>query len=176
MHTENDAKRFDPALAGRVSVWLATGLGLGLVTPAPGTFAGLWGLGLAGAIALVSPVGAQAVVILLLALAAVPVCDAAARALGSDHDPGAIVLDEIVALPIVFLGISSMNWTFLLLGYALFRICDIAKPGLARSAEQLPGGWGIVADDCVAAALACILLHGTLWLDHATGLEWLGSK
>jgi hypothetical protein len=30
-----------------------------------------------------------------------------------------------------------------------------------------------VADDCVAAVLACLLLHAVLWLDRATGLAWL---
>ena len=34
-------------LIDRIAVWLATGLGVGLVSPAPGTAGGLWGLPLA---------------------------------------------------------------------------------------------------------------------------------
>jgi phosphatidylglycerophosphatase A len=166
----------DTSLGARLALWIATGLGLGLVTPAPGTFAGLWGLGLAAAVSLLSPIGAQIAVILLLALFAASICGSAARALGPTHDPGAIVLDEVVALPIVFVGAPAMSWTLLLAGYLLFRLCDIVKPGLARSAERLPGGLGIVADDCVAAMLACLLLHGVLWLDRAAGLGWLASR
>ncbi len=173
MHAADNVPRSAGSLSGRSAVWLATGLGLGLVTPAPGTFAGLWGLGVAAAIALISPLSAQLVVILLLVLVAIPVCGVAARALGSSGDPGAIVLDEIVALPIVFLGAPPTSWSILLTGYALFRVCDIAKPGLARSAEKLPGGLGIVADDCVAAFLACLLLHGAIWIDRQAGLNWL---
>ncbi len=68
------------SLSGRLCVWVATGLGFGLVTPAPGTFAGLWGLGLAAAVALLSPMGAQIGVIVMLLLGAVLICDVAARA------------------------------------------------------------------------------------------------
>jgi len=164
------------SLCDRAAVWLATGLGVGLVTPAPGTVAGLWGVGLAAAVALISPLSVQIIVILLLALVAVPICGRAARSLGASGDPGAIVLDEIVALPIVFVGVPAITWPIIIAGYLLFRICDIAKPGLARSAEKLPGGWGVVADDCVAAVLACLLLHGTIWLDAKAGLDWLAIR
>jgi phosphatidylglycerophosphatase A len=160
------------SLSGRLCVWVATGLGLGLVTPAPGTFAGLWGLGLAAAVALLSPIGAQIGVIVLLLLGAVLICDIAARAMGSSGDPGAIVLDEIVVLPIVFLAGPPMSWTVLFTGYVLFRICDIWKPGLVRVAERLPGGLGIVADDAVAAVLANLLLQILVWIDQAGGYEW----
>jgi phosphatidylglycerophosphatase A len=172
-----DENSYEPenSMGSRLAVWLATGLGLGLVAPAPGTFAGLWGLGLAAAVSLLSPIGAQLGIILLVAIVAAAICGSAARALGPQHDPGAIVLDEIVALPIVFIGVPAMSWSVLLAGYLLFRLCDIWKPGLARSAEQLPGGLGIVADDCLAAVLACILLHGVMWLDRSTGLAWLTS-
>jgi phosphatidylglycerophosphatase A len=164
------------SLAGRWSVWLATGLGLGLVTPAPGTIAGLWGLGLAAAVSLLSPIGLEVGVILVLLVGAVIVCDVAARELGSSGDPGAIVLDEIVALPIVYLAAPEMSWTILLVGYVLFRICDIWKPGLARAAERLPGGLGIVADDAVAAVLAALLLQMLFWVDRQAGYEWLAAS
>jgi phosphatidylglycerophosphatase A len=163
----------NPRIASRAAVWIATGLGLGLVTPAPGTVAGLWGVGLAAAVTLIAPLGVQLTVILVLALLAIPICGSAARSLGASGDPGAIVLDEIVALPIVFVGVPAVTWPIVIAGYLLFRICDIAKPGLARSAEKLPGGAGIVADDCVAAVLACLLLHGTIWLDAQAGVNWL---
>jgi phosphatidylglycerophosphatase A len=166
---------FEPPLIGRLAVWLATGLGIGLVTPAPGTIAGLWGAGLAAAIAMITQPGVQWIIIAALALLAVPVCQAAAAALGSSGDPGPIVLDEIVALPIVFIAVPGMSWMLLLTGYLLFRVCDIWKPGLARLAEKLPGGWGIVGDDCVAAVMACLLLHGTIWLDERAGLNWLAT-
>jgi phosphatidylglycerophosphatase A len=164
---------FQSALAGRLSVWLATGLGIGLVTPAPGTVAGLWGVPVAAAVTEIPQPEIRYAVIAVIALLAVPVCQLAAAGLGSSGDPGPIVLDEIVALPIVFVGVPAMTWPLLIAGYLLFRLCDVVKPGLARSAEKLPGGWGIVADDCVAAVMACLLLHGAIWLDDRFGVNWL---
>jgi phosphatidylglycerophosphatase A len=173
MQADDNVSAPTGSLAARACVWLATGLGIGLVTPAPGTIAGLWGLGLAAAVSLLSPIGAQIGVIVMLLLAAVLICDVAARELGSSGDPGAIVLDEIVVLPIVFLAGPPMSWTLLFTGYVLFRICDIWKPGLVRVAERLPGGLGIVADDAVAAVLANLLLQLLVWIDRASGYEWL---
>ena len=53
---------------------------------------------------------------------------------------------------------TVLNWKYLLLGFILFRLFDIWKPFPARQAESLPGGWGIMADDWVAAAYAAICL------------------
>jgi phosphatidylglycerophosphatase A len=154
---------------------LATGIGIGLVTPAPGTIAGLWGVALAAAIGAIEVQTVQWALIAGLVVLAVPVCKIAADALLSSGDPGPIVLDEIVALPIVYLGVDGMTWTRLLAGYLLFRVCDVLKPWPARPAEKLPGGVGIVADDCVAAVMACLLLHGALWLDQRFDMNWLAS-
>jgi phosphatidylglycerophosphatase A len=161
------------SLAGRLAVWLATGLGVGFAFPAPGTIGGLWGLPLAAAVQRLPNLGVQLAAIAGLLAAAAGVCTVAARALGEASDPQPVVLDEIVALPIVFLSGPPLTWPLLVAGYLLFRVCDIWKPGLVRTAENLPRGWGIVADDVLAAALAWAFLRCGLWLDAATGLHWL---
>jgi phosphatidylglycerophosphatase A len=163
------------SLWGRLAVWLATGVGVGFVAPAPGTIGGLWGLGLAAAIDKAPNIEVQLAIVALLLLAAVPICHVAALALGAASDPQAIVLDEIVVLPIVFLGGAPLNWRLLIAGFLLFRLFDIWKPGLVRTAEKLPGGWGIVADDAVAAALAWASLRALVWLSAATNLHWLAA-
>ncbi|HKV05916.1 MAG TPA: phosphatidylglycerophosphatase A [Candidatus Acidoferrales bacterium] len=61
---------------------------------------------------------------------------------------------------------SPLNWKYLLLGLILFRVFDIWKPFPVRQAESLPGGWGIMADDWVAAVYAAI----GLWIARAAGL------
>lgn len=156
----------------RAAVWLATGLGIGLVSPAPGTIGGLWGLPLAWILSqLDSPT--QQIVIILLVLASVAVCTIAARALGGSKDPQAIVLDEIVALPIVFLGVTERTPVVWLAGFLLFRFFDITKLWPTRQAERLPSGWGIVADDCVAALYGCLALQALVWLDQKLELGWL---
>jgi len=61
---------------------------------------------------------------------------------------------------------SAFNWKYLLLGFILFRVFDIWKPFPARQAESLPGGWGIMADDWIAAIYAGL----GLWIARALGL------
>lgn len=61
---------------------------------------------------------------------------------------------------------AALNWQYLLLGLILFRVFDIWKPFPARQAESLPGGWGIMADDWVAAIYAAI----GLWIARGFGL------
>jgi phosphatidylglycerophosphatase A len=59
-----------------------------------------------------------------------------------------------------------LNWKYLLLGFILFRSFDIWKPFPVRQAESLPGGWGIMADDWLAAIYAA----AGLWIARALGL------
>ncbi len=154
----------------RFAVWLASGMGIGLVSPAPGTIGGLWGLPLAWAVGLLPTVNSQVLAIVLIGLVSVAICTAAAQALGSTKDPQSIVLDEIAALPIVFLAVEPTSPAIWLAGWLLFRLFDITKPPPIRCFERLPGGWGIMADDWAAAAVACAALHGLLWFDRVT--EW----
>jgi phosphatidylglycerophosphatase A len=59
----------------------------------------------------------------------------------------------------LFTGMSILNWKFLLAGFVLFRIFDIAKPFPCRPLENLPEGWGIMADDWMAGIYAAICLR-----------------
>ena len=157
----------------RLSLWLATGLGVGLATPAPGTVGSLWGLPLAVAMgSLQQPISQLALAVGLLAVA-VFIAGRATSVLGEAKDPQAIVIDEFAALPIAFLGFGALGWKKLLLGWLLFRVFDITKPPPCRRTEQLPGGWGIVADDVVAALYACVILHAIIWIDATVSLGYL---
>lgn len=110
------------------------------------------------------------------AYVAVAICGEAEVRL-HERDPGMIVLDEVVAMPLCFLGwwfgagsaVSVVagqvwpNWMVLLAGFALFRLFDILKPfGIARL-QRLPGGWGVVMDDLAAALAAAVTLHLGAW-------------
>jgi phosphatidylglycerophosphatase A len=54
-------------------------------------------------------------------------------------------------------------WQILLAGFALFRFYDILKPlGIGRL-QDLPGGWGVVADDLGAALATAVTLHLAHW-------------
>jgi phosphatidylglycerophosphatase A len=67
----------------------------------------------------------------------------------------------------LYTGMSLLNWRYLLACFVLFRIFDIAKPFPCRRLENLPGGWGIMADDWMAGIYAAICLRLALhfhWL------------
>ncbi len=64
------------------------------------------------------------------------------------------------------LRLTYPNWKYFLLGFILFRVFDIWKPFPVRQAEKLPGGWGIMADDWLAAIYAAL----GLWVARVLGL------
>jgi Phosphatidylglycerophosphatase A and related proteins len=47
----------------------------------------------------------------------------------------------------------------MIIGFLLFRFFDIAKLGWIKRAEKFDRGWGVVADDVVAALCANIILR-----------------
>jgi phosphatidylglycerophosphatase A len=152
------------------SVWVATGLGLGLVTVSPGTVATcLEGLPLAWAISWLPGVGWQALAIAALFGIGVPLATAAGRALGGQKDNQAIVWDEIVTMPVVFLLTPLTNWKIALAGFLFHRLFDITKPPPCAQLERLPDGLGVMADDLMAAIYACAALFGLSWLSAHFG-------
>ena len=62
----------------------------------------------------------------------------------------------------LYTGMSVMNWKYLLAAFLIFRLFDILKPFPCRRLENLPGGWGIMADDWMAGVYAAICLRLTL--------------
>jgi len=100
----------------------------------------------------------------LVVLAAVFICGAAVELL-KKKDPSEVIIDEMVAMPLVFLAnpfASSSGlrgWVVLVTGFALFRFFDILKPLGIRWVENLPGGWGVVLDDVLAAIYANLTLQ-----------------
>ena len=83
------------------------------------------------------------------------------RAAG-ETDPSWVVTDEVAGQALaIAIGASFSRgggWWPILAAFALFRVFDIWKPGPVGAAERLPGGWGILADDLVAGALAGVLV------------------
>ncbi|MCL6622919.1 MAG: phosphatidylglycerophosphatase A [Syntrophobacterales bacterium] len=64
-----------------------------------------------------------------------------------------MVIDE-AAGQLVALALLPPTWPAGLLGFLLFRVLDILKPWPLKALEHLPGGWGVMADDLAAGALA----------------------
>ncbi len=145
---------------------IATCLGCGKLSPAPGTWGSLAALPLAalpiwlaGAWGLVT---ALLIVILVGTLAAGRYAQAAGL-----KDPSEVVVDEVAGqwialLPILFAG-RAQEWLLWALAFLLFRGFDIAKPWPCRPLERLPGGLGIMADDLAAGLYAALILTAVIW-------------
>ncbi|QDT48787.1 Phosphatidylglycerophosphatase A [Symmachiella dynata] len=146
---------------------LGTGLGIGWIPVAPGTFGTLWGLPLVWGIQQF-PLPIQCLVIIGLFIIGIPICGRSAKLMGTD-DPGGVVFDEIAAMPIVFL-VTPLTWPTAIFGFLWFRVFDILKPPPASRLEKMHGGLGIMADDSMAGIYAAVALWGTakIW-----GLETL---
>jgi phosphatidylglycerophosphatase A len=153
-----------------IAKWLATGLGVGLVAPAPGTFGtAIWGLPLAWAIGQLPGIGWRVGAILVANLVGIPLATIAGRVLGGKKDNQAIIWDEIATMPVVFLLVPLTNWKVAVAGFVAHRLCDITKPPPARQLERLPEGLGVMADDWVAGIYACLLLGAFAWGVRAAG-------
>ncbi|MEP6994927.1 MAG: phosphatidylglycerophosphatase A [Acidobacteriota bacterium] len=174
----SDARR--AFAAHPIAALLATGLGSGLSPFAPGTAGSLVGLAAAWLLWSHGGIVGSAVGLLMSGLAVgllgVGVSGPVCRALASE-DPGCIVIDEVsgqlfacAALPLLALR-SPVMWAGAWgLSFVLFRFFDVVKPGPVRKLQDLPGGWGIVADDVAAGIAAAGVLLGLGWL--ASRLGW----
>lgn len=144
-----------------VSVFVATGFGVGRVPKAPGTAGSVLGLLLwwpAGFLSL-PEYGLGLTVALGIGIV---VSGRAALAL-KRADPPMVVWDEVVGMGLTLFGAPRNAWS-LLAAFALFRLFDISKPPPIRRLERLPGGYGIMLDDVLAGVYAGVCLQGGLWI------------
>jgi phosphatidylglycerophosphatase A len=155
-------------------LWIAQGFGAGRFPVAPGTVGSL--AGLVWLVLLTATGSLWAFLTGALAGLALSVwlCGWAERALGS-KDPASVVFDELVAVPFCFLPwlvsdwmsggawpeperfFAGRAWIPTLLLFALFRCFDILKPWPIHRSQRLPGGWGITADDLLAAGYVALI-------------------
>jgi phosphatidylglycerophosphatase A len=142
---------------------LASGFGSGLAPRAPGTFGTIAALPVV-LLAQFLPVWWYVGVTALMFVAGIFICGRAARDWGvSDHP--AIVWDEFVGL-LVTMSAAPVGVVWLLAGFVLFRLFDIAKPWPISSLDRrVHGGFGIMLDDVVAGLFAAVILTlGVRWL------------
>lgn len=184
MNKTIDATSTVPPRKPRLSLFFATVCGAGYLPKAPGTWGSLVGIALYWGLSNIPgqpaldiylhdtyyvlrpewPVGL--VVAILLAFLGVLAANRVAKFTGK-KDPQFVVIDEVSGqLFTLLFALAPANWKYLALGFILFRVFDIWKPFPARQAESLPGGWGIMADDWIAAVYAAM----GIWIARGIGL------
>lgn len=149
-------------VGGGWAAWVATFGGAGYAPKAPGTVGTLAALPLAVGLQWLGwPWQLVALLILIpLGIRAIDGVEAA----WDTHDPKQAVIDEVAGIILTFVGIP-LEWGWTVAGFLLFRVLDIGKPGpVGWCDRQLPGGWGVMADDLVAGGLACLILHTVWWM------------
>lgn len=145
--------------------WVALGLGSGLSPKAPGTVGTLWAWAVYAW--LITPwlshlgVTGMGVLLVMSFLLGWWACTVTARHMGLT-DSSHMVWDEVVAFWALLWLASATTWPDQLALFVLFRLFDSVKVGPVAWADQAfkgldaRGGWGVMFDDLVAAALAAL--------------------
>ena len=157
---------------------LARGGGLGLAPKAPGTVGTLGGFPLTALLL----VPGNFWIYLAGCAALVPlsawICGEAERILDCE-DPGEVVFDEIIAVPMCFLGVFALmtfqgegmpsvqsvlampwTWVWALAGFGCFAYSIYGNRGPLIARSLFAKGWGVTMDDVLAGLLTGVILGG----------------
>ncbi len=155
---------------------------VGLLRPAPGSWGSAaaipmaWGLHYVG--------GFPLLVVATLAVFFLGWWATAAATRGqANHDPSEIVIDEVVGMWIALWPLSAGlwhadvdPWVFpypgWIVGFAMFRLFDIWKPGPVGWADRRPDALGVMLDDVIAGLMAGIVVLIAGGLAHWGGVIW----
>lgn len=139
----------------------AFGFGSGLAPKAPGTFGTLAAVPLYWLLSQLGP-GLYFAAVICAFLSGILICSVASKQLQVHDHPG-IVWDEFVGYWITMWALP-VDWAWMLAGFIVFRIFDIAKPWpIGWLDRRVHGGLGIMIDDVVAGLMSCGVLHLAMW-------------
>lgn len=124
---------------------LATGFGSGCSPVCPGTVGSIT----AAVIAWYFDISLTQII--FFSVLGVYICTKGEEILGK-HDSPNIVFDEFCGLFIAVWEVDS--FILYLAGFLFFRALDIIKPYPINRLQELPRGWGVMADDVAAGILA----------------------
>lgn len=142
----------------RVAYFIATAGFVGRFPVAPGTAGSVAGLALYALIRLAGDSVVEAAALAITFVLGIWSATTAERLIGG-KDPGPVVIDEVAGI-LITLAFLDVNVAGAAVGFFLFRVFDVLKPYPAGRLEILPGGFGVMMDD----AMAAIYSHGVLRL------------
>ena len=142
--------------------------GVGFIPFAPGTFGSLFSLlFIIPVILFYGYIGLIIFSVLIFLIGIISSCEVLKY---TKHDPGLIVIDEMLGQSATFLPLASFMYRIqdknlslffiiLVVGFVLFRIFDIFKPGLVGIIDKkIKNTYGVMLDDLVAGLFASIIL------------------
>ncbi len=141
----------------RLGLFIATCGYLGYVPIAPGTFGSALGLAVFYAVRSTGSTGVELAVIAVLFAVGVWAGTEAEHHFGG-IDPGPIVVDEVVGM-LITLALLPVSPAGAFVGFLVFRVLDVIKPWPSAGFEKLPGGLGVMADDCMAAVYGNLVMR-----------------
>ena len=147
------------ALLDKVAIFIATGAGSGFVPKAPGTAGSLASLPLIWIFHQFEWTNSEIVAALILTSLIGLWATARTENHWKIHDDPRIVIDEFAGM-FITLAWFPFDALHVVLGFALFRLFDIWKPGpIGYIDEKGPGAWGTFFDDVVAGIFAALILY-----------------
>ncbi len=146
----------------RLAVFVATVAYCGYFPIAPGTAGSAAGLIVYLLVWWTRSPAVEVTLILAVFAAGVWAATEAERFFGG-IDPGPVVIDEVLGM-LITLAFMPVGVATAIAGFVLFRIFDVIKPYPANRFERLHGGFGVMADDAMAAVYANLVLRGVVYL------------
>jgi phosphatidylglycerophosphatase A len=141
----------------RLGYFIATAGFVGRFPVAPGTAGSVAGLFVYTMIRLVDGPELEAVMLVVTLALGIWSANVAERLLGG-KDPGPVVIDEVLGI-LITLAFLDVNVAGAIVGFILFRVTDVMKPFPAGRLESLPGGFGVMMDDAMAAIYSHAVLR-----------------
>ena len=146
----------------RIGVFIATCAYVGYAPFAPGTCGSAVGLAVFYVVRRSGSMTVEIATIVVLLAVGIWSATEAERYFGR-RDPGPVVIDEVVGM-LITLALIPVSIAGAMTGFVVFRILDVVKPWPARLLESLPGGFGVVTDDVMAAVYGNLAMRALAWL------------
>lgn len=138
---------------------IGTFFGAGLIRPGPGTWGSLAALPVSWFILDIYGRPGLLLATLLFTIVGWIATHAYMRDMDAKADPQEIVIDEVAGQMLTLCILASTSIVAFAIGFLLFRLFDITKPGpIGWADRKLPGAAGVMMDDLLAGMAAAALL------------------
>jgi phosphatidylglycerophosphatase A len=142
----------------KINHFFSSGFYSGHLPYAPGT----WGSLLMAVLVFLFPLLNNFYLISALIIGGVAVSNYEEKVTGIKDDKK-IVIDEMAGQLLTFYTLK-ITAPVLIGGFILFRVFDITKPWIIDKVQNLPSGWGVMADDVLAGLFSLAILKIIIYL------------